>query len=317
MQTPSPAPTQTHAITRTGTAMRDVGRTLTIVLFLLPALALFTVFVVYPVFQAAYYSVWKWNGLGPLKNFVGIENYISIVNDKVFLTALKNNLFILVLSLVLQLPFSLGLALMVGRRLRGRAFFRLIFFLPYVLSEVITGLIWSFIYNPDFGLLNTFIKFVNPAFEGAVWLGYDTVMPAIFAVITWKFFGFHLMLYVAGLQEIPPEIEEAALIDGATGGQAIRYVTLPMLGSTIRLSVYLSVLGSLQFFDLIWVMTLGGPVNASETMATYMVKFGFQKFQLSYGSAVAVILFLLCLGFSLVYQRFVMRRDVAGAVTGR
>jgi raffinose/stachyose/melibiose transport system permease protein len=309
------ASTRTQIHTRA--ARRNAGRGLTIVLFLLPALVLFTVFVVYPVFQAAYYSVWKWNGLGPLRNFVGIENYISILNDKVFATALKNNLFILVLSLLLQLPFSLGLALMVGRRLRGRAFFRLIFFLPYVLSEVITGLIWSFIYNPDFGLLNTFIKFFNPAFEGVVWLGYDTVMPAIFAVITWKYFGFHLMLYVAGLQEIPPEIEEAALIDGATGGQAIRYVTLPMLGSTIRLSIYLSVLGALQFFDLIWVMTLGGPVNASETMATYMVKFGFQKFQLSYGSAVAVILFILCLGFSLIYQRFVMRRDVAGAVTAR
>jgi raffinose/stachyose/melibiose transport system permease protein len=309
--------TRTQSILYNRAVKYNAGHTLTIVLFLLPALALFTVFVVYPVFQAAYYSVWKWNGLGPLRNFVGIENYISILNDKVFATALKNNLFILVLSLLLQLPFSLGLALMVGRRLRGRAFFRLIFFLPYVLSEVVTGLIWSFIYNPDFGLLNTFIKFFYPAFEGVVWLGYDTVMPAIFAVITWKYFGFHLMLYVAGLQEIPPEIEEAALIDGATGGQTIRYVTLPMLGSTIRLSIYLSVLGALQFFDLIWVMTLGGPVNASETMATYMVKFGFQKFQLSYGSAVAVILFLLCLGFSLIYQRLVMRRDVAGAVAGR
>ncbi len=185
-----------------------------------------------------------------------------------------------------------------------------------MLSEVVTGLIWSFIYHPT-GLLNTFIQFFNPSFDGTVWLGYDTVMPALFAVITWKYFGFHLMLFVAGLQEIPAEIEEAALIDGATGAQAIRYVTLPMLGSTVRLSVYLSVLGSLQFFDLVWVMTLGGPAGASETMATYLVKFGFQRFQLGYGSAVAVILFAMCLIFSLVYQRFIMRRDVAGAVTGR
>jgi raffinose/stachyose/melibiose transport system permease protein len=294
----------------------DVDRALTIVLFLLPALAIFTAFVVYPVGQAAYYSVWKWNGLGPLINFIGVQNYLTILNDQLFATALKNNLFIMALSLLFQLPFSLGLALLVGRRLRGRTFFRLIFFLPFVLSEVVTGLIWSFIYHPT-GLLNTFIQFFDPKFEGTVWLGYDTVMPALFAVITWKYFGFHLMLFVAGLQEVPAEVEEAALIDGANGAQAVRFVTLPMLGSTIRLSVYLSVLGSLQFFDLIWVMTLGGPVGASETMATYLVKFGFQRFQLGYGSAVAVILFMICLIFSLLYQRFVMRRDVAGAVTAR
>ena len=294
----------------------DVGRALTTVLFLLPAFALFTVFVVYPVAQAAYFSVWKWNGLGPLVNFVGLQNYISIFSDQLFATALKNNLFIMVLSLVLQLPFALGMALMVGRKLPGRSFFRLIFFLPYVLSEVITGLIWSFVYHPT-GLLNSFIKFFIPAFDGVVWLGYDTVMPALFIVITWKYFGFHLMLFVAGLQDIPIEIEEAALIDGASQWQAIRYVTLPMLGGTIRLSIYLSVLGSLQFFDLIWVMTLGGPAGASETMATYLVKFGFQRFQLAYGSAVAVILFAMCLIFSLFYQRFVMHRDVAGAVTSR
>lgn len=294
----------------------DIRRALTVVLFLLPALLLFTTFVVYPVLQAAYYSTWKWNGLGPLTNFVGLQNYVSVLNDSLFRTALKNNLFIMVLSVVLQLPFALGMALMVGRKLPGRAFFRLIFFLPYVLSEVITGLIWSFVYHPT-GLLNNFIKAVYPAYDGIVWLGYDTVMPALFFVITWKYFGFHLLLFVAGLQDIPVDIEEAALIDGASQWQAIRYVTLPLLGSTIRLSIYLSVLGSLQFFDLIWVMTLGGPAGASETMATYLVKFGFQRFQLAYGSAVAVILFAICLIFSLFYQRFVMHRDVAGAVTSR
>jgi raffinose/stachyose/melibiose transport system permease protein len=294
----------------------DMNRAVTAALFVLPALALFMVFVIYPVAQAAYYSLWKWNGLGPLTDFIGLQNYANLLSDQQFATALRNNLFIMVLSLLLQLPFSLGLALIVGRKLRGRTIFRLIFFLPYVLSEVITGLIWTFVYLPN-GLLNSVLGAIFPSFEGVVWLGYDTVMLSLFLVITWKYFGFHLMLYVAGLQEIPPEIEEAALVDGASQAQAIRYVTLPMLGSTIRLSIYLSVLGSLQFFDLIWVMTLGGPAGASETMVTYMVKFGFQRFQLSYGSAVAVILFALCLIFSLVYQRFVMHRDVAGAVTAR
>ena len=218
-------------------------------------------------------------------------------------------------SLLIQLPLSLGLSLLVARRLRGRGFFRLIFFLPYVLSEVVTGLIWNLIYHPDFGLLNRMIQSVIPSFESRVWLGIETVMPALFAVITWKYFGFHLMLYVAGLQDIPAELEEAALIDGATSWQATRYVTVPMLSSTIRISVFLSVLGALQFFDLIWVMTLGGPLNKSETMATYLIKFGFQRFTLGYGSAVAVLLFLMCLAFSLVYQRFALRRDTEGALT--
>lgn len=307
--------TRSPAATSSLRLRRRLGRAAVIVLFTLPAVVIFTAFVVWPVIQAAYYSLFKWNGLGPLQNFIGAQNYVNILQDKLFRTALSNNLFILVLSLVIQLPIALGLALLVGRKMRGRTVFRLIYFLPYVLSEVVTGLIWSFIYHPEFGLLNTLIKAVNPSFENQVWLGFETVMPALFVVITWKYFGFHLMLFIAGLQEIPEEIEEAALIDGATGAQAVRYVTLPMLGSTIRLSIYLSVLGSLQFFDLIWVMTLGGPINASETMATYLVKFGFQRFALGYGSAVAVILFLLCLIFSLIYQRFAIRRDVEGALT--
>ena len=294
---------------------RAIGKAATIVLFLLPSAILFGYFVIFPVIRAVYFSFYKWNGMGPLTNFVGLGNYVDIVGSDHFRSALSNNLFIMVFSLLVQLPLSLGLALLVARRLKGRGIFRLIFFLPYVLSEVVTGLIWNMIYHPDIGLLNRLIQFVVPSFESVVWLGIDTVMPAMFAVITWKYFGFHLMLYVAGLQDIPAEIEEAALIDGATSLQATRYVTIPMLASTIRISVFLSVLGALQFFDLIWVMTLGGPLNRSETMSTYLIKFGFQRFALGYGSAVAVILCAMCLVFSLVYQRFALRRDTEGALT--
>ncbi len=128
----------------------------------------------------------------------------------------------------------------------------------------------------------------------------------------WKYFGFHLVLYLAGLQNIPQELPEAARTDGANHWQVTRYVTLPMLSSTIRLSVFLSILGSLQYFDLIFVMTDGGPVYATETMATYLVHKGFQSFQLGYGSAVGVVMFIFCFGFALVYQRWVMRQDLAG-----
>lgn len=294
---------------------RAIGKAVTIILFLLPSAVLFGYFVILPVVRAVYFSFFKWNGMGPLTDFVGLSNFTDILANDHFRRALSNNLFIMVFSLLVQLPLSLGLSLIVARKLKGRGFFRLIFFLPYVLSEVVTGLIWNLIYHPEIGLLNRVIQFAVPSFETVVWLGINTVMPALFAVITWKFFGFHLMLYVAGLQDIPAEIEEAALIDGATSWQATRFVTIPMLASTIRISVFLSVLGSLQFFDLVWVMTLGGPLNRSETMATYLIKYGFQRFALGYGSAVAVILCALCLVFSLVYQRFAMRRDTEGALT--
>lgn len=282
----------------------------TIVAFLLPAAALYIGLVLLPVAQAFYYSFFRWNGLGPLEQFTGLANYARILGDRAFIGAISHNLQIVFLSLAFQLPLSLGLALLLRELGPGQTIFRTIFFLPWVLSEVVAGVIWTLVYRPQGGLINALIQFFAPgAPETALLANPQTVLYALFVVITWKYFGYHMILYIAGLQNIPHEIEEAAAIDGCSRLQTLRYITLPMLGTTIRLSVYLSVLGSLQFFDLIWVMTTGGPVGASDTMATYLYKYGFQRFQLGYGSAVAVILFLICFGFSLVYQRFAMRRD--------
>lgn len=285
-------------------------RVATIVGFLLPAALIYAGLVLLPVAQAVYYSFFRWNGLGPLQNFIGLANYTRVFNDRVFRGALTNNLQLLILSLVIQLPIALGLALLVRHNLRGRAIFRTVFFLPFVLSQVVTGVIWNFVYLPQGGLISTGYQAIFPGATPPAFLAQpSTVLYALFVVITWKFFGFHMILYTAGLQNIPAELEEAAQIDGCNRLQALRYITIPLLGSTVRLTIYLSVLGSLQFFDLIWIMTTGGPVNASDTMATYLYKFGFLRFQLGYGSAVAVIMFALCFGFSLIYQRAVMRRD--------
>jgi raffinose/stachyose/melibiose transport system permease protein len=225
-----------------------------------------------------------------------------------------NGLLIVILSLTIQLPLSLALALMVGRDLPGRAFFRTIFFMPYVLSEVITGIMWLSLYdpNPSRGLINALLTLI-PGVKAQPWLGDpDTVLLCLFVVLTWKYFGFHMLLYLAGLQNIPAEIEEAALIDGANKRQMITYITIPLLGSTIRTSVYLSVLGSLQQFALVWIMTKGGPVNASEVMSTYMYRFGFVRFELGYGSAVAIVMLLISLAFSLTYLRLVRQPDYLG-----
>jgi len=306
------------AVVLSATAQRVRGRPrwdkiIAISVFLLPPAVIYFALVLLPVIQAVYFSFYRWNGLGPMQDFIGLDNYARVVRDPTFLKSLGNNLLLVGLSALVQLPFALGLALLIRQKLVGRTVFRVIFFLPYVLSEVITGVLWSFIYDPQRGLLNTVLGAIIPGFQPQGWLG-DTrvVLYALFVVISWKYFGLHLILYTAGLQNIPAELEESALIDGASGGQVLRHVTIPLLGPTIRLSLYLSVLGALQIFDLVWVMTTGGPASASETMATYLYRFGFQRFAIGYGSAVAVVLFLICFIFSLIYQRYMRRQDYYG-----
>jgi raffinose/stachyose/melibiose transport system permease protein len=288
---------------------------LTIGLFLLPALVVYAVFVMLPVLQAMQYSLYKWNGLTPLTDFVGLQNYATAFGNKAFMTSVGNNLLVVVLSLFIQIPFSLALAVLLNRRFPGRAIFRLLFFLPYVLSEAVTGIVFTLMLRPD-SVVDSTLTAVG--LEGLIqdWLGDSTlVMITLFVIISWKYFGFHMIIMLAGLQGIPKELEDAALIDGADRRQAFRYVTLPLLGPTLRVSVFLSMIGALQLFDMVWVMTGGGPVNASSTMAIAMFKAGFRSQQFGYGSALAVILFLLCLVVALLYQRYVLRRDTEGAIT--
>jgi raffinose/stachyose/melibiose transport system permease protein len=277
---------------------------LTVALFLLPAVILFVLFLVYPIFRSVYYSLFNWNGLGPATKFIGLNNFKQILTDQVFLQAIEHCLIIVVLSLLVQLPLALLLAIMVGRDLPGRAFFRSIFFMPYVISEVITAIIWISMFSPDpeNGFINALLILI-PGVHPQNFMGdMNQVMVCVFLVLTWKYFGLHMLLYMAGLQNIPRELEEAAMIDGANRWQSVWYVTVPLLGTTIRTTTYLSVLGSLTQFNLVWIMTRGGPVNASEMMATYMYRYAFIRFQLGYGSAVALVMLAFCLIFSVAYQ---------------
>jgi raffinose/stachyose/melibiose transport system permease protein len=304
------------AISRLSRPRPAVGtKWLTIALFVLPALVLYAVFVILPVLQAMQYSLFKWNGIAPLTDFVGLQNYAIALRNDVFTTSVGNNLLILVLSLAIQIPFSLALAVLLNRSFRGRAALRLLFFLPYVLSEAVTGIVFTLMLQPD-SVVDASLTAIG--LQGLIqdWLGDSTlVMITLFVLISWKYFGFHMIIMLAGLQGIPRELEEAALIDGADRRQSFRYVTLPLLGPTIRVSVFLSMIGALQLFEMVWVMTAGGPVNASSTMAIAMFKAGFRSNQFGYGSALAVILFVFCLVVALLYQRFVLRRDTEGAIT--
>ena len=280
-----------------------------------PSFLLFVSFVFLPLIAATYYSLFKWNGFTPLNKFVGIDNYVRILSDPVFLHGIFDNVFVAVLSIVIQLPLALSIALLLNGRIRGRTFLRLLIFTPYVLSEAVTAVIWLLFLQPD-GAFDGIIRGIGLGGLRQLWLA-DTkvVMWTIFAVATWKYIGFGVVLLLAGLQGTPQEIREAAEIDGANPWQVTRYITIPLLAPTIRILIFLSVVGSLQLFELPWIMTLGGPNGASTTMATYLIDRGFQRTQFGYGSAVAITLFVICFAFALIYQRYALRRDVEGAQT--
>jgi raffinose/stachyose/melibiose transport system permease protein len=294
-------------------AGRRVKR-LELALLLTPALVLFIAFVLLPIAAAVYYSFYKWTGFSPRVPY-GLGNYRRALEDEVFRGAVLHNLIIAVLSLIIQLPLSVGLALMLNRKIHGRAFLRLVVFAPYVLSEAVTAVVWLLMLQPD-GLVDQVLTAAGMGALVQEWLANgDLVLYTLFAVITWKYLGFGVILLLAGLQNIPPELREAAATDGATPWKTTRYIVLPLLGPTIRIWIFLSIIGSLQLFDLVWIMTLGGPANASNTMATYLLDHGFSRYEFGFGSAVSVILFVVCFAFALVYQRFALRRDTAGALT--
>jgi raffinose/stachyose/melibiose transport system permease protein len=284
--------------------------------FLLPAGLLFLLLVVAPIVVAMYTSLFKWNGLGLPRDFVGLDNFIRLVRDPTFLGDLWRALVLIALSVGVQLPVALGLAMLLHQPLRGRAVYRVLFFAPYVLSEVTTAVLFMMVFSPNRGLVNEVLGWLGIDGSSALFLADpDTVIFSLFFVISWKYFGFHMILFLAGRQNIPAELTEAATVDGAGPWQAFRHVTLPLLGPTVRLSAFLSVIGTLQLFDMVWVLTGGGPVHASETMAVTMFSYGFRRTEVGYAGAISIAMFAVSLVFALFYQRLVMRRDTEGALT--
>jgi raffinose/stachyose/melibiose transport system permease protein len=290
---------------------------LEIVLLTGPAIIVFVGLVIFPVALAAYYGFYKWQGYGPPTDWVGLGNYKIIFTDSAFQQALEHNGLIVVLSLVIQGPLAIGLALMLNQKIRGRALIRVLIFVPYVISEVIVGTGFSLMLQVT-GAVNDALHNIGLGFLATDWLANPSIaLWTLMAIITWKYIGFAVILMLAGLQSIPDELSEAARIDGASYWKVQRHITLPLLGPTIRIWAFLSIIGSLQLFDLvyiIWGQYISGTAGTS-TMATYMALNGRLAGNYGYGSAVAVVMFLISLVVALCYQRFVLRRDLRGAVT--
>ncbi|MGX5695540.1 carbohydrate ABC transporter permease [Agromyces soli] len=298
---------------------RERGKTLEIIVLTGPALFVFLAFVIFPVVMAAYYGFFRWKGFGPPTDFVGLQNYQTILEDPAFHEAVMHNGFIAVMSLVLQGPIALLLALLLNRRMRGQSVIRVLIFVPYVIAEVVVGTGWSLMLQSD-GALNDVLEDVGLGAFAQDWLSDPGIaMWTLLGILTWKYVGFAVILFLAGLQGIPQELTEAAQIDGASYWQIQRRITLPLLGPTLRIWAFLSIIGALQLFDLVYI--IWGQYVAStagvSTMATYMVANGRNAGNYGYGNAVAVVIFLISLVVALVYQRFVLRRDTAGALTDR
>lgn len=276
-----------------------------------PALLLFTVFVMLPMIDAAYYSVFKWNGYGEPTEFIGVKNFETLVSNRFFGVSIGNSLKVIGVSLLVQLPLALILAIFIAENKVSNTLFRMIFFVPFILAEVATGLIWSFIYDGDYGLVASICSLLGvDAFY--ILASRDWAFVAIMVVIVWKFFGFHMIIYIAGLQGIPPSLIEAATIDGASPGQIVRHIKIPLLKPAISVSVFFSVLGSLQLFDLIVPLTNGGPSNQTQTMVTFLYTFGLQRMNIGFGSAVGIVLFIFCTFFAFTYRNTVQRDNGDG-----
>ena len=300
-------------------------------LFVGPALVLFFVFVVFPVASAARYSLYKWNGIEKFADaeFIGLENYaralfggtdpalqesFQTAYSEPFWDALSHNFAIVVLSMAIQLPLALLIALTLNRQFPGRSAVRVIIFAPYVLSEVIAGVMWLIIFDPN-GIATSLAASIGVDIPAGGWLESQTWgFWVVFFVITWKYLGLAIILFLAGLSGVPQELQEAASIDGASWWQVQWRINVPLIGPTIRIWVFLSIIGSIQLFDMVWVLNKGGTTGQYSTIATFMMQVGFFRKDVGFGSAIAVIMFVISLVVAVLYMAFVLRRDNINAV---
>lgn len=289
------------------------SRGLKALLFLLPALLIYGLFNFYSIIMTIYYSLQEWSGISANMSYIGAANYLKLVNTPAIWRSLLNNLQLVFISLLVQLPLGMVLALIINTRRRGMKFLRTVYFMPMLLSTVSTGILWQLMYDPYFGLINKLFFLVGLGRYAQPWLGQSsTALAATIFVICWQYTPQYMILLRAGMTGIPEELYEAARIDGASPFRQFLSVTLPLLSGTIRTSAVLSIVGSLKYFDLIYVMTGGGPNGATDVMATYMYKRGFVEFNMGYASSVATFMLVVSLFVILLFRTVTMNRGEGG-----
>lgn len=262
--------------------------------FLAPALAVYAVFLIYPIVQSGVLSFSSWAGPGRPSTPVGADNFRELLTDPVFWRALANTSALLFTSVFIQLPIALGLALIVTSARRGRRFWRGVYFIPTLMSTVAVAILWRFIYNPEFGIINWFLRTIGLDGLAQGWLGQTTTaLPAVIVANTWQWAPFYMIIYVAAIVGLDSDIYEAASMDGAGPLQQFWHITLPLLRPVLITTSILSLAGAIKAFDLIYIMTGGGPSYATELLATYMFRQGFTNYRLGYASAVAMVMFLI------------------------
>jgi ABC-type sugar transport system permease subunit len=273
-------------------------------LFLLPSVLLYAVFMLYPLVNAVYLSLTNWNGVEATKGFVGLSNYARLAQDSLFWLSLRNNLVWVVVGTVVPIAFALLLAVLLWGRTWGGTLFRTAYFIPQVLPLAIVGIIWGWIYNPIFGALNHALETVGLEFLTRGWLGDPGI--ALFAVLAaaiWRSIGFVFVIILAGLQNVDMDLMDAARIDGANALQRLLNVTIPQLSNVLTMVTAILLIGGFQVFDIIFVMTGGGPANSTQVIATYTYQSAFMENRVGYGAALSLVIAAISLVATLIFIR--------------
>lgn len=263
------------------------------IIFLIPSLIFMVLFIFYPIFDSFILSLYSWNGIDPVKTFVGFDNWKTLITDVRFWRSLKNNILILVLSILIQMPVAIFLALAMDYIGRKFNFLRSIYYLPMLMSSVAIGFLFRYAYDPQFGIVAGILNIFKINITIDILGNPNISMFAIIAVICWQFIPFYFILYVASISSIPVELYEAAKIDGSTYFNYAKNIVIPYISPTIKSGIILSMVGSLKYFDLIYVMTEGGPNGATDLMATYMYKNSFVSLKLGYGATIAFAMLII------------------------
>lgn len=280
------------------------NRRLWAALFLSVPLTIYLTIVIVPLLSSFYFSLTDWNGFSKSYNMVGLANFRKIATDPLFSNAIKNTIIWMIAAIVVPSTTGLSIALVLNEGVRGSSIYKSLFYLPICLSLAIVGQIWIWVYQPDWGLINETLRHLNLDGMTRAWLANkDTALPAVILAWSWQQIGLAMVIFLAGLTAIPTELTEAAEIDGATYWQSLRHVVIPLLSPMTVVVIALAIINSLKSFDIVYIMTGGGPFHSSDTLALFMYLQSFKSYYMGYGSAIAVVLFAIALVIIAFYFR--------------